>query len=233
VSETQILEHRPAESFELNGQYCSPCTCGLRFTSTSPSLAHARWKKHAASQNPKSIAPTSPPARIRVCGCGCGEPLAPKAGGLFRSGHDARFKSVLTLAHAETRLVRHPATGQPESALTIADWLDERRGGGDFWRSKVLGGHKPVPERKPRPPKPEVTPEERGKMRVDALMDFLATRRPVPGDVGVVVLRSGQSHGARVIRRANEDALELRLLDGSDVGKAIVVTDVKFKKASP
>jgi hypothetical protein len=54
---------------------------------------------------------------------------------LFQSGHDARWRATLRAAHADGRPARHPLTGEPTPALEIAAWLDERRGGGSFWRA--------------------------------------------------------------------------------------------------
>lgn len=234
MNDTKVQEHRSTDSFDADNKWITPCTCGDRFSGPSPSIAFGKWKKHAETLNAKT--PTSPstppPVRIRVCGCGCGEPLAPRAGGLFRSGHDARFKSVLTAAHQAGEQVRHPQTGELADALGIADWLDERRGAGTFWHDKVTAGHKPIPIRQPRPQVDKtVTPERRAAIRVDALMEGLANRRPAAGDMGVVVLRSGQ-FGARVIRRNNEDSLVLRLLDGQAAGTEVVAGDHKFTKAS-
>lgn len=227
-------EHRAVESFDLNGQWVTPCSCGLRFTSNTPSLAYNRWKKHAAEATPAAVQEetrTPPPARVRDCGCGCAEPLAARAGGLFRSGHDARFKSILTSAHAAAQQVRHPATGVESDPLDVADWLDERRGSGTFWRDKVLAGHRPAPERKPRAVALQAAGRLHGVARVDALMEAMATRRPVPGDLGVVTLRSGQSYGARVLKRENEIALAIQLLEGPRISEKIVVKDVSFAKA--
>lgn len=235
MSESEkVQEHRSVESFELDGRWCTPCSCGCRFTGNSPSLAYGRWRKHAAETAPAAPVETRtpPPARVRDCGCGCGQPLAPRAGGLFRSGHDARFKSILTTAHAAGQPVRHPATDVESDPLDVADWLDERRGSGTFWRDKVVAGHRPAPERKPRAPRaPGEGTQLRGVARVDALMEAMATRRPVPGDLGVVTLRSGQTYGARVLRRANETALAVQLLEGPRVAEQIVVGDAKFTRA--
>ena len=230
----QTPEHRPVESFDLDNKWVTPCSCGLRFTGSSPSTAYGSWKKHAAAQTPKPApeVATPPPARVRECGCGCDEPLAPRAGGLFRSGHDARFKSILTTAHAAAQSVRHPATGVDSDPLDVADWLDERRGGGDFWRSKVLAGHRPQPDHKPRVVRlDKASAAERAILRVDAIMEALATRRPVPGDLGVVTLRSGHSYGAQVLKREGEEALAIRLLEGPRISEQLVVPDSRFEKA--
>ena len=229
-------EHRAVTSFDLDGQWITPCSCGLRFTSNTPSLAYNRWKKHAAETAPAPAAlpetRTPPPARVRDCGCGCAEPLAARAGGLFRSGHDARFKSILTSAHTAAQQVRHPATGVESDPLDVADWLDERRGSGTFWRDKVLAGHRPAPERKPRAIALQNAGRLHGVARVDALMEAMATRRPVPGDLGVVTLKSGQSYGARVLQRAGESALSIQLLDGPRISEKIVVGDKTFAKVT-
>lgn len=235
--DTKTVEHKPLESFDLNGKWVTPCACGERFTGSSPSTAYGKCEKHVKAKTPKESAdatPAVPPARAKICGCGCGEALAAKAGGLFRSGHDARFKSILTVAHAEGNPVRHPLTGEPDEAISIAGWLDERRGGGDFWRDKVLKGHKPQPERKPRTTialSDEAARQRASHARVDAIMEFQATRRPTSGDVGVVKLRSGQ-FGAQVLRRQDEDCLQIRLLEGTARGQEIVVSDSKFTKAA-
>lgn len=236
-TQTETQTHEPGMTFDVDDRFTTPCSCGKAYTSTTPSKAQARQRRHAEEENKRSgpAVPKAPaPARAKVCGCGCGEPLAPKAGGLFRSGHDARFKSVLTVAHAQGIPVPHPLTGDPAPAMDIADWLDERRGVGTFWRDKVAAGHKPQPERAPRPAKGEVTEADRvarSHARVDAIMEFNATRRPVPGDMGTVTLRSGKSHGARVIRRENEDALAIRFTDGPQTGVDAVIPDHRFAKA--
>jgi len=230
------IEHRPAESFELNGKWNTPCVCGEKFTGSSPSAAYGKAQKHANKVSPKAEQPgtSTTPARAKVCGCGCGEQLAAKAGGLFRSGHDARFKSILTTAHAQGDTVRHPLTGELDQAISIAEWLDERRGGGsEFWRNKVLAGHKPQPER--RAPHTTMLSDAEAKTRasldrVDRIMEFQATRRPTSGDVGTVKLRSGQ-FGAQVLRRQDNENLQIRLLEGSARGQEIVVADTKFTKA--
>lgn len=231
MNDQTIQEHRSGDSFELDGKWITPCTCGKRFTSTTPSLAYGRWKRHAAESSPKPVVtpPAGTPARAKVCGCGCSDPLAPRAGGLFRSGHDARFKSVLTAAHSAGQQVRHPLTGEETDAIVIAAWLDERRGGGSFWQEKVLAGHKPAPARQPRTSAATST-QVRGVARVDLLMTALATRRPAAGDVGVVTLRSGQSYGAQVLRRENDTALAVRIQDGPERGKQIVIADAKFTR---
>lgn len=228
-----VIEHKPVESFDLNGKWYTPCACGERFSGTSPSSAYGKCAKHVEKASPAVEDKTTPtPARAKVCGCGCGEPLAPRAGGLFRSGHDARFKSILTTAHAENRAVRHPLTGEPKEAIEIAAWLDERRGSGEFWRNRVLAGHKPQPERKART---VVLSDEQARIqashaRVDKIMEFQATRRPTSGDVGVVQLKSGK-FGAQVLRRQDEECLQIRLLEGTARGQEIVVRDDKFVKA--
>lgn len=235
--EEKTQQHRAEQMFDVNSKWCVPCECGEKFTSPTPTGAVAKHKKHADSAtkaDKRAATSGATPARAKHCGCGCGEPLAARAGGLFRSGHDARFKSVLTVAHAQDTPVPHPLTGEPSPAMDIADWLDERRGVGTFWRDKVAAGHKPQPERAPRPPKGEVTEADkiaRSHARVDAIMEFNATRRPVPGDMGTVTLRSGKSHGARVIRRENEDALAIRFTDGPQAGVDAVIPDHRFAKA--
>lgn len=228
---TEHAEHHPAQSFDWENKWVTVCSCGERFTASTPSAAYTSCEKHVAkSGNKTESRPTPVPARAKVCGCGCGEPLAARANGLFRSGHDARFKSVLTAAHAESRLVPHPLTRAETAALDVARWLDERRGGGSFWSDKVLAGHKPQPVRKPRPIKNESDVTARAVARVDAIMEFQATRRPAPGDIGVVTLRSGMSHGAQVLQRVTEDSVQLRLLDGSARGEKIITGDHRFKR---
>jgi len=230
-----VKEHRPVESFELNGKWCTPCACGEKFTAPSPSGAYVKCQKHVKKyeSKPDQTPTTSAPARAKICGCGCGEALAVRAGGLFRSGHDARFKSILTQAHASGDPVRHPMTGEPGEAIEIASWLDERRGGGSFWRDKVLAGHRPQPER--RAPRAAAVQDSQARTqasiaRVDAIMQFQATRRPASGDVGVVNLRSGR-FGAQVLRRQGNENLQIRLLEGSARGQEIVVADTKFTKS--
>lgn len=230
------IQHNASESFDIDSKWCVPCTCGERFTAPSPTGARAKWQKHADAKNKTArpadtTGPGTTPARAKHCGCGCGDPLAARAGGLFRSGHDARFKSILTAAHAEGRQVAHPLTCDDQPALDIADWLDERRGSGSFWRDKVLKGHKPQPERQARV---SVAPEDktqRAIQRVDSLMDALATRRPTSGDIGVVTLKSKLSYGARVIRRNTEDSLEVIFLNGPSCNERVIVPDFRFEKA--
>lgn len=231
---TVETEHRSAASFDLDNQWWQPCTCGENFSGSSPSAAYKKWKTHVEQVSTTGFAPdTAPPARARVCGCGCDEPLAPRAGGLFRSGHDARFKSKLAVAHASGVEIRHPLTGKADKPLTVASWLDERRGGGTFWYDKVSAGHKPKPERTPRARSqaPADAKFAASLAKVDKIMDFQATRRPTSGDMGMVTLRSGQ-FGARVVRRRDEDNLEVRLLDGQARGQEIVIPDAKFQKAA-
>lgn len=230
-----VIEHKPVDSFDMGGKWYTPCACGERFSGTSPSAAYTKCTKHVSKfvtgTDDKAPAITAP-ARAKVCGCGCGQGLAPRANGLFRSGHDARFKSILTEAHSKGSKVRHPLTGEDTEAIEIAAWLDERRGGGEFWRNKVLAGHKPQPERKARP---QVDTDEEAKTRasharVDKIMEFNQTRRPTSGDTGIVKLRSGV-FGAQVLRRQDDENLQIRLLEGSARGQEIVVSDAKFTKA--
>jgi hypothetical protein len=228
-------DHRAGTSFEDDGRWCTPCGCGKRFTSDSPSKAQARQRKHAEEEREKTgkVAPRphTPVARAKECGCGCGQALAPKAGGLFRSGHDARFKSMLTVAHASGEQLPHPLSKEPMSAMAIAVWLDERRGGGSFWQDKVAAGHKPAPERKPRVPRQAtLSAEERGEARAARLMDALASRRPAAGEVGMVTLRSGSQHGARVVSRKDHQSLVVRFLDGPSCNQEVVVLDHRFTK---
>jgi len=232
MSNTEVQEHRACDSFDLDGQWVVPCSCGRRFTSNTPSLARGRWKKHADEMAPSSGPTETPQPRAKVCGCGCGQPLAARANGLFCSGHDARFKSVLTDAHTAGQQVRHPLTAEMSDALDVADWLDARRGAGTFWHDKVVAGRRPQPERKPRPAAAQPTGQLRGVARVDRLMEQLAARRPTSGDLGTVTLRSGQTYGARVISRQGDGALALRLLDGPARGTDIVTGDDRFSKAS-
>lgn len=234
----ELSEHRAGSAFDVDSKWCVPCSCGQSFTSPTPTGATAKYNKHADTESKKTRAAErssggATPARAKACGCGCNEMLAPRAGGLFRSGHDARFKSALTVAHAEDRKVRHPLTEEMTPAMDIADWLDERRGVGTFWRDKVAAGHKPQPERAPRP---QAAPTEedriaRSHARVDAIMEFQATRRPAAGDMGTVTLRSGTTHGAQVLRRNTEDSLAVRFTDGPKVNTEVVVPDHRFTKA--
>jgi hypothetical protein len=230
---SEQIEHTAGSSFEEDGQWHTPCSCGKSFTSATPSKAQFRQRKHAEDETPrdKTVRP-APVARAKVCGCGCGEPLAPKAGGLFRSGHDARFKSMLTEANAANEQMRHPLTGDLGVPMEIAAWLDERRGGGTFWQDKVQSGHKPAPERKPRPAKKANDPvaENQGVARAEKLMAALAARRPVAGETGVVELRSGARHGAKVVRRNDENSLQVQFLDGPSRGEKVIVLDGRFKK---
>lgn len=227
------IEHTPGSSFEDGGQWHTPCSCGKSFTSTTPSKARARQRKHAEDETPKArVQRVAPVARAKVCGCGCGEPLAPKAGGLFRSGHDARFKSMLTAANTSGEQMPHPLTAEMADPLAIADWLDERRGGGTFWRDKITAGHKPVPVRQPRPAKKANDPEaeNRGAARTNRLMAALEARRPAAGELGIVTLRSGASYGAKVVRRSGEEALQIQFLDGPSRGEKVIVRDHRFAR---
>ena len=63
-------------------------------------------------------------------------------------------------------------------------------------------------------------------------MTHMATRPPVPGDLGTVTLKSGTSYGAMVIRRQSEDALGIRFTDGPNINTEVVVPTHRFKKAS-
>jgi len=223
--------HLAGDTFSEGGRWCTPCECGRRFTSDTEAKAQARWRSHAKQSSPPQTVGAPVPARATECGCGCGEPLAPKAGGLFRSGHDARYKAILTRAHAAHEQVRHPWTGEQADPMAVADWLDERRGGGTFWRDRVAAGHKPQPERRvpaPRAGSPDAAAAS--ILRVDSLMAAMTARRPVPGDVGKVALKSG-TFGARVQRRNNETSLVVRLLEGQAINTEIVISDDKFTKA--
>lgn len=230
------IEHNAGQMFDVDSKWCVPCSCGEKFTAPSPTGAVAKHKKHADSANKKTKHATdthTTPARAKHCGCGCGEPLAARAGGLFRSGHDARFKSILTVAHSKNTPIPHPLTGEPAPAMDIADWLDERRGVGTFWRDKVAAGHKDKPERAPRPAVALTEDDKvaRSHARVDEIMKFNETRRPTSGDLGTVTLRSGATYGARVLRRENEDALAVRFTDGPKINTEVVVPDHRFTKA--
>jgi len=236
MMEEVTVEHRALQDFDVDSKWCTPCSCGEMFTSSSPSGARSKWSKHADAANKQVKRQTSDttPARAKACGCGCGEPLAARAGGLFRSGHDARFKSILTEAHASDRQVRHPLTGVDQSAVEIADWLDERRGVGTFWRDKVLAGHKPKPEVTARPrviANDDEARVARSHARVDSIMEYNQTRRSVPGDTGIVTFKSGVSCTARVLRRESEDALSIRILDGPKVNTEVVVPDHRFTRS--
>ena len=46
---------------------------------------------------------------------------------------------MLKAAHAGGTTLGHPETGVQTLPLEIAAFLDERRGGGDFWSKKVTG----------------------------------------------------------------------------------------------
>ena len=236
TDDTRTLEHHALDSFDVEGRWCTPCSCGQRFTGASPSTAFGRWSKHAEKQQsatpplPPDGIRTQTPARVRTCGCGCGQPLVPRAGGLFRSGHDARFKSALTVAHAAGVPVRHPETGQQADAISVADWLDERRGGGTFWHDKVLAGHKPVPQRSPRSGSAAPT-RVRGAAFADKVMAEQAARRPASGDIGTVRVRSGQVYGAYVLGRNNDTSLRVRLLDGPGRNEAVVIPDDRFTRS--
>lgn len=232
------IEHRAEQMFDVDSKWCVPCSCGERFTAPSPTGATAKHKKHvdSATKTKKQSADQTggtTPARAKHCGCGCGEPLAARAGGLFRSGHDARFKSILTVAHAKGDPVPHPLTREPAPAMDIANWLDERRGVGTFWHDKVAAGHKPQPERTPRPAvaNDEAARVARSHARVDAIMEFQATRRPTSGDTGIVTLKSGKTYGAQVIRRQSEDALSVRFTDGPQINTEVVIPDHRFTKS--
>ena len=236
--EEQVIEHRPAQMFDMESKWCAPCSCGDKFTAPSPSGATAKLNKHIEAANKKASRQANTdatPARAKNCGCGCGEALAARAGGLFRSGHDARFKSILTEANAGGKLIRHPLTGEEQEPLQIADWLDERRGVGSFWRDKVLAGHKPKPEVSARPKVVADDTEDarraRSHARVDSIMDYNANRRPVPGDMGVVTLKSGPTYGARVLRRENDDALAVRFTDGPKINTEVVIPDHRFTRS--
>lgn len=223
--------HEMGQAFDLNGQFTVPCSCGRRYTSSTPSAAISRWRK-SPTCGPKEEKTAQPVAeRIRTCGCGCGGQLAAKAGGLFLSGHDARFKSILTRAHTEHARVRHPQTGQDADPLEIADWLDQRRGGGSFWRDKVLKGLKDSAPRQPRQSRAADTGPVRGAARAEALIQALAARRPAAGQEGMYVSRDGKTRsGAKVVRRNDETTLVLRVLDGRLRNQEIIVPDNRFEK---
>lgn len=236
--EEQVIEHRAEQMFDVGNTWCVPCSCGEKFTAPSPTGAVAKHKKHAETASKKAKrqqATDATPARAKHCGCGCGEALAARAGGLFRSGHDARFKSILTEANSGGKLIRHPLTGEEQEPLTIADWLDERRGVGTFWRDKVLQGHKPKPEPTARPRVVADDTEEarraRSHARVDAIMEHNAKRHAVPGDMGMVKLKSGETHGARVLRRISDDTLSVRFTDGPKINTEVVVRDHQFTRS--
>lgn len=227
---TAVQGHLAGDTFSEGGRWCTPCECGKRFTSDTEAKARARWRSHS---NQASPAPATPvPARAKECGCGCTAKLENKANGLFRSGHDARFKAVLTRSHAAGEKVRHPLTGEQSDPLAVADWLDERRGSGSFWRDRVLAGHKPAPERQPRVPRGASTDTKAASVaRVDRLIAGMEARRPAPGDVGIVTLKSGQKIGAQVLARTGDDSLSVRLLEGPGRNTDIVIRDEKFTKA--
>lgn len=235
------IRHDAEQMFDVDSKWCVPCTCGQRSTAPSPSGATAKHRKHAeaaARQGARAEKANTTPARAKSCGCGCGEPLATRAAGLFRSGHDARFKSVLTVAHAAGDTVRHPLTGEPTPAMEVAEWLDERRGVGTFWRDKVTAGHKPQPTRTPRPATVALTEEDRvarSHARVDAIMNYnreRQARRATPGDLGMVTMRDGQKYGAQVIRQESADALSIRITDGPKINTECVIPDARFKRAA-
>lgn len=235
IETTESQTHEPGMTFDVDDRFTTPCSCGLAFTSKTPSHAQSRQRSHAEKEAKSSgtTAKTAIPiARAKVCGCGCGEPLAPKAGGLFRSGHDARFKSMLTEANSAGHDVPHPLTAEPQHPLDIARWLDERRGGGTFWQDKVKAGHKPQPERKSRPVRAANDPvaENKGAARTEKLMAALAARRAAAGDQGIVTLRNGDQRGARVVRRENDDALRVVFLDGPTKNQQVIVADHRFEK---
>lgn len=243
----QIVTHTPGMTFDVDDKWTTPCACGRAFTSTTPSKAQQRQRQHAQAEAGKSgkQVPAETPAqpRVRECGCGCGQPLRSRAAGLFLSGHDARFKSVLARAKTEGAQARHPQSGEQQDPMRIAAWLDERRGGGDFWQTKVSAGLAPKAEPKPRPAKKATDPaaDNLGAARAERVMQMLANRRAVPGDEGTVILpkdgdtgtvttRAGKTYGARVVRRENEDAIQVQFLDGPSRGEKIIVANHRFSK---
>lgn len=236
-----VAGHHPGVTYDDGPSMVVPCECGRKFTGKSPSAAlsahtsHARQeqakldrkKESPADDTPKTA---TPPARVKICGCGCGGQLPHRAGGLFLSGHDARFKSILARAQTQSVEVRHPATGELGKPLDIADWLDERRGGGTFWHDKVSAGMK-VPEPKaPRVVREQISDEERGRMRAVALIEALDQRRPASGDTGTMSTRDGQKYRCRVVRRQGDLAVQVHIMEGPMNGESVVVPDDRFSK---
>lgn len=222
--------HEMGQPFDLDNRFTVPCSCGRRYTAPSPSGAIARWKK-SSTCGPKEVRSDLPVSeRIRVCGCNCSGPLPTKANGLFLSGHDARFKSTLARALTAGEKVRHPQTGLDEDPLVIADWLDERRGGGTFWHDKVSKGLK-VPEPRTKTSRVQQPTALRGEARAAALIQALEARRPAPGQHGVYVSRDGATRTpARVVRRNDETTLAVQVLEGKMRGQQIIVPDGRFEK---
>lgn len=90
-----------------------------------------------ASAAPRRASAVPPAGRERPCGCGCPAVLPASSRGLFRPGHDAKFKGILKAAHQTNQLVRHPETAEMLAPLVIGAWLDVRRGGGTVWQTIV------------------------------------------------------------------------------------------------
>jgi hypothetical protein len=224
-------QHEPGETFDVDGQHTTPCSCGRRFTSSTPSASRARQRKHHDESVPRK-APDAPAAeRIRECGCGCGGKLAAKAGGLFLSGHDARFKSMLTKAHSDGAQIRHPQTGMDDEAVNIAKWLDERRGGGTFWQDRVRAGHRAPAQKSAARTRAKETSQLHGEAKAAALITALEERRPAPGQEGFYLRRDGKGkYPAKVLRRVNDGAIEVRVLDGPMRNQEVVIPDDRFEK---
>lgn len=224
-------EHTMGSVFELDGQHTAPCSCGKRFTSDTPAKAAARWRGHTPKIPRQTTSQDT--ERIRTCGCGCGGALAARANGLFLSGHDARYKSVLARAHTEGATVRDPRTGESASPLEVAAWLDQRRGNNStFWQDKVRAGVKqPLPSA-PRAARRFVPDGElRGEAKADHLMQMLEARRPAAGQEGFYVRRDGRGkYPARVVTRVNDQAIKVRVLDGPMRNQEVVIPDERFEK---
>jgi hypothetical protein len=229
--DTAREQHQPGQTFDVDDKFTTPCSCGRRFTASTPSTSRSRHKKHHDDSVPKPAAQAPVAERIRECGCGCGGKLAAKAGGLFLSGHDARFKSVLTKAHADHAAVRHPQTGMGDEAINIAKWLDERRGGGTFWQDRVRAGHRVAAEKSVS--KSRRVPDDRlhGEAKAAALIASLEARRPAAGQEGQYVTRDGQTrYPAKVVRRASDTALQILVQGGPMQGQQVIVPDDRFEK---
>lgn len=227
----QADAHEMGSAFEVDGRFTTPCSCGKRFTAATPSAANARWRKHLPAR-PRPADSPAPADRIRECGCGCSGALVAKAGGMFLSGHDARFKSILARAFTDGAQVRDPWTGQDADPLDVADRLDARRGqGSTFWHDKVKAGLKAPAERPAARVRRQDDGVLRGEQKATHLIQMLEERRPAPGQEGFYLRRDGRGkYPAKVLRRVNDGAVEVRVLDGPMRNQEVVIPDDRFEK---